>query len=125
MMVRRVLDRAEACASLPRLGRYTGHVRGIESSEQAILYDDVLTLLREIELLLAACDDVASAFQSIEISAARYHSWRKRFAGICPVQLLARKCLKRENALLKKTVAEPELYKLTFKESVNHRKFRE
>ena len=50
--------------------------------------EDVLKLLREIELKLAAGNDVASACRSVGISDATYYNWRKRFGGI-------RRCLDR------------------------------
>ncbi|MBF9052172.1 transposase [Roseobacter sp. HKCCD9010] len=39
--------------------------------------EDVLKLLREIELKLTAGDDVASACQRVGISDATYYNWRK------------------------------------------------
>ena len=44
--------------------------------------EDVLKLLREIELKLAAGDDVASACRSVGISDATYYNWRKRFGAM-------------------------------------------
>jgi len=40
--------------------------------------EDVLKLLREIELKLTAGDDVASACRSVGISDATYYNWRRR-----------------------------------------------
>ncbi|MEO0697939.1 MAG: transposase, partial [Pseudomonadota bacterium] len=44
--------------------------------------EDILKLLREIELKLASGDDVASACRSVGISDATYYNWRKRFGGM-------------------------------------------
>ncbi|MEM8972286.1 MAG: transposase [Pseudomonadota bacterium] len=44
--------------------------------------EDVLKLLREIELKLTAGDDVATACCSVGISDATYYNWRKRFGGM-------------------------------------------
>ena len=49
--------------------------------------EDVLKLLREIELKLAAGNDVASACRSVGISDATYSNWRKRFGGMGRSQL--------------------------------------
>ena len=84
--------------------------------------EDVLKLLREIELKLAAGDDVASACRSVGISDATYYNWRKRFGGMGRSQLSEMKSLEKENARLKKIVAELELDKLILKESLNHLK---
>ena len=84
--------------------------------------EDVLKLLREIELKLTAGDDVASARRSVGISDATYYNWRKRFGGMGRSQLSELKSLEKENARLKKIVAELELDKLILKESLNHLK---
>ena len=84
--------------------------------------EDVLKLLREIELKLTAGDDVASACRSVGISDATYYNWRKRFGGMGRSQLSEMKSLEKENARLKKIVAELELDKLILRESLNHLK---
>lgn len=84
--------------------------------------EDILKLLREIELKLTAGDDVASACRSVGISDATYYNWRRRFGGMGRSQLSEMKRLEKENARLKKIVAELELDKLILKESLNHLK---
>ncbi|MBO6790517.1 MAG: transposase [Dinoroseobacter sp.] len=84
--------------------------------------EDVLKLLREIELKLTAGDDVALACRSVGISDTTYYNWRKRFGGMGRSQLSEMKSLAKENARLKKIVAELELDKLIVKESLNHLK---
>ena len=80
--------------------------------------EDVLKLLREIELKLTAGDDVASACRSVGISDATYYNWRKRFGGMGRSQLSEMKSLEKVNTGLKKIVAELELDKLILKESL-------
>ena len=84
--------------------------------------EDILKLLREIELKLSAGEDVASACRGVGISDAAYYNWRKRFGGMGRAQLSELKSLEKENARLKKIVAELELDKLILKESLNHLK---
>ena len=84
--------------------------------------EDILKLLREIELKLTAGDDVASACRSVGISDATYYNWRRRFGGMGRSQLSEMKSLEKENARLKKIVAELELDKLILKESLNYLK---
>ena len=84
--------------------------------------EDILKLLREIELKLTAGDDVASACRSVGISDATNYNWRRRFGGMGRSQLSEMKSLEKENARLKKIVAELELDKLILKESLNHLK---
>ena len=84
--------------------------------------EDILKLLREIELKLTTGDDVASACRCVGISDATYYNWRRRFGGMGRSQLSEMKSLEKENARLKKIVAELELDKLILKESLNHLK---
>jgi putative transposase len=84
--------------------------------------EDVLKLLREIELKLSSGSDVAAACRSVGISDATYYNWRKKFGGMGRSQLSEMKSLEKENARLKKIVAELELDKLILKESLNHLK---
>jgi transposase-like protein len=81
--------------------------------------EDVLRLLREIELNLAGGSDVASACRSVGVSDATYYNWRKRFGGMAKSQLSEMKALEKENGRLKKIVAELELDKLILKESLD------
>lgn len=59
--------------------------------------EDVLKLLREIELKLTSGEDVASACRSVRISDATYYNWRKRFGGMGRAQLSELKNLEKEN----------------------------
>ena len=84
--------------------------------------EDILKLLRQIELSLASGGDVASACRSAGVSDATYYNWRKRFGGMGKSQLSELRSLEKENARLKKIVAELELDKLILKESLNYLK---
>ena len=81
--------------------------------------EDILKLLREIELNLTSGNDVVSACRSVGISDATYYNWRKRFGGMGRSQLSELKSLEKENGRLKKIVAELELDKLILKESLD------
>ena len=81
--------------------------------------EDILRLLREIELSLASGSDVASACRSAGVSDATYFKWRKRFGGMGKSQLAELKSLQKENERLKKIVATLELDKLILKESLD------
>ena len=71
---------------------------------------------------LASGSDVPSACRSVGISDATYYNWRKRFGGMGKSQLSELRSLEKENARLKKIVAELELDKLILKESLSHLK---
>ena len=81
--------------------------------------EDILNLLRQIELSLASGSDVATACRSAGASDATYYNWRKRYGGMGKSQLSELKGLGKENAQLKKIVAELELDKLILKESLD------
>jgi transposase-like protein len=81
--------------------------------------EDILKLLREVELNLAAGSDVATACRSAGVSDATYYNWRKRFGGMGKSQLSELKALEKENSRLKKIVADLELDKLILKESLD------
>ena len=81
--------------------------------------EDILKLLREIELNLASGSDVPTACRAVGISDATYYNWRKRFGGMGKSQLLEFKALEKENNRLKKIVAELELDKLILKDGLD------
>lgn len=81
--------------------------------------EDILKLLREIEVRLASGGDVTSACRAAGISDATYYTWRKKFGGMARSQLSEMKALEKENQRLKKIVADLELDKLILKESLD------
>ena len=86
------------------------------------LDEDILKLLREIEVKLSNGNDVQSACRGAVISDATYYNWRKRFGGMGRSRLSEMHSLERENTRLKKIVAELELDKLIPKESLSYPK---
>lgn len=84
--------------------------------------EDILRLLREIELSLASGTDVATACRTAGVSDATYYTWRKRFGGMGRSEMANLKALQKENDRLKKIVAELELDKLILKESLDYLK---
>ena len=81
--------------------------------------EDILKLLREIEVHLSSGSDVATACRAAGISDATYYTWRKKFGGMGRSQLSELKALEKENRRLKKIVADLELDKLILKESLD------
>ena len=81
--------------------------------------EDILRLLREIELHLASGSDVSTACRKAGVSDATYYNWRKKFGGMGRSQLSEMKSLEKENQRLKKIVADLELDKLILKESLD------
>ena len=81
--------------------------------------EDILKLLREIEVHVHSGMDVVSACRKAGVSDKTYYVWRKKFGGMGRSQLSEMKSLQKENDRLKKTVAELELDKLILKESLD------
>ena len=84
--------------------------------------EDVLNLLRQIELSLASGSSIEMACRSAGISGATYYNWHKRHGGMGKSQLQEVKGLEKENTRFKRIVADLELDKLILKESLNHLK---
>ena len=84
--------------------------------------EDVLKLLREIDVHLHDGLDVVSACRKAGISDESYYYWRKKFGGLSRSQVSEMKSLKKENERLKKIVADLQLDKVILKESLDHLK---
>lgn len=84
--------------------------------------EDALNVLRQIELELASGNSVESACRTAGISDATYYKWRKLYGGMGKSQLRELKAIEKENARLKRIIAELELDKLILKESLDYLK---
>ena len=84
--------------------------------------EDVLGLLRQIEVNLSSGNSVEEACRSVGISDATYYNWRKKYGGMGKSQLQELKGLEKENARLKRIMADLELDKLILKESLDYLK---
>jgi len=84
--------------------------------------EDVLKLLREIDVHLHDGLDVVSACRKAGISDKSYYYWRKKFGGLSRSQVSEMKSLKKENERLKKIVADLQLDKVILKESLDYLK---
>ena len=65
--------------------------------------EDILKLLREIEVTLSNGSNVQSACRGAGISDATYYNWRKRFGGMGRSQLSELRRLEKENARLRRS----------------------
>lgn len=71
--------------------------------------EEIVMKLREAEILIGKGMDVISACRQIGISEQSYYRWRKEYGGMKMDQAKRYKELERENARLKKLVAEQAL----------------
>ena len=80
--------------------------------------EDILKLLREIEVHLHDGMDVISACRKAGVSDKTYYGWRKKFGGMNRAQLSEMRSLEKEKQRLQKIVTDLELNKLILKESL-------
>ena len=79
--------------------------------------EEIIQKLREAEFLLSQGKSVSEACRQIGVTDNTYYRWRKEYGGIRSDQEKRLKELERENAPLKKAVAELTLDKLILKEA--------
>ena len=84
--------------------------------------EDVIRLLRQIEVELASGATVATACRSAGVSDATYYGWRKKFGGMGPSKVKQMKVLETEKQRLHKAVSDLTLDKLILKESLDYLK---
>ncbi len=78
--------------------------------------EQIVALLRQIEVEIANGKSTPQAFKEAEITVQTYYRWRKEFGGLKLDQAKRLKELERENAKLKRLVAELSLEKQILKD---------
>ena len=83
--------------------------------------EQIISKLREAEVELAKGQSVAQACRKLAVTEQTYYRWRKEYGGLRMDQAKRLKELERENARLKKLVAEAELNKAILREAARPR----
>ena len=78
--------------------------------------EQIVNLLRQIEVEIANGKNTPQACKEAEITQQTYYRWRKEFGGLKLDQAKRMKELERENAKLKRLVAELSLEKQILKD---------
>jgi len=78
--------------------------------------EQIVTLLRQIEVGIANGKTTPQACKEVEITVQTYYRWRKEYGGLKLDQVKRLKELERENAKLKRVVAELSLEKQVLKD---------
>ena len=78
--------------------------------------EQIVVMLREVEIQVAKGLDLAQVCRNLSISEQTYYRWRKEYGGMKVDQAKRLKELERENARLKKLVADLSLDKAILKE---------
>ena len=73
--------------------------------------EEIIGKLREVEIVLAQGASTAEACRRIAVSEQTYYRWRKQYGGMGTEQLKRLKALEKENARLKRVVADLSLEK--------------
>ena len=76
-------------------------------------------MIREVALLLSQGRSVSEACRQIGVTDNTYYRWRKEYGGVRTDEAKRLKELERENARLKKLVAEAELDKAILREAAS------
>jgi putative transposase len=71
--------------------------------------EQIIRKLREADRLLGEGADVSEVARHLEVSEQTYHRWRNQFGGMKAADARRLKDLERENARLKRIVADKEL----------------
>ena len=79
--------------------------------------EQIIKKLREAEVLLSQGETVRQVSRKLEITEQTYYRWRKEFGGMQVKQAKRLKELEKENARLKKLVADLSLDKAILKEA--------
>ena len=81
--------------------------------------EEIIQKLRAAEVLLSQGKNVAEACRQIGVTDQTYYRWRKEYGGVRTDQAKRLKELDRENARLKKLLAEAELDKAILRETAS------
>jgi len=81
--------------------------------------EEIIQKLREVEVLLSQGKTVPDACRKIGVTDQTYYRWRKEYGGVRTDQAKRLKELDRENARLKKLLAEAELDKAILREAAS------
>ena len=81
--------------------------------------EEIIQKFREAEVLLSQGRNVAEACRQISVTDQTYYRWRKEYGGVRTDQAKRLKELDRENARLKKLLAEAELDKAILREAAS------
>ena len=78
--------------------------------------EEIISKLREVEVLLSRGLTVAEAARKLAISEQTYYRWKKEYGGLDKNQAKKTKGMKKENLQLKKLVADLSLDNAILKE---------
>lgn len=81
--------------------------------------EEIISKLREAEVLLAEGVSVGEVIRRLGVNKITYYRWRREYGGMKVDQAKRLKDLERENARLKRLLADAELDKAILKEAAS------
>jgi transposase-like protein len=81
--------------------------------------EEIVSKLRQVDVLTSQGQAVAYAIRSIGFMEATYYRWRQKYGGLKSDQVKRLKDLEQENARLRKAMSDPTLEKLILKEAAS------
>jgi len=78
-------------------------------AKQNYTTEQIIVKLREVEILCAQGKTIGEAVRSIGVSEQTYYRWRQKYGGMSAGEAKRLRSLEKENARLKKLVAELSL----------------
>ena len=81
--------------------------------------EQIIQKLREVEVALSKGQSAGQACKKIGVTEQTYYRWRKEYGGLRTDQAKRLKELEKENARLKKLLAESELDKAILREAAS------
>ena len=81
--------------------------------------EQIISKLREAEILLAKGTQVPQVCRKLGVTEQTYYRWRKEYGGVRTEQVKRLKELEKQNAQLKKVVADLTLDNAILKEAAN------
>ena len=81
--------------------------------------EEIVTKLRQVEVLTAQGRSVAEAIRSIGVTEVTFYRWRQEYGGLKRDQVKRLKELETENARLRRAVSDLTLEKLILREAAS------
>ncbi len=81
--------------------------------------EEIVNKLRQADVLISQGQTVAQVCKQIAVTDQTYYRWRKEYGGLKTDQAKRLKELERENARLKRLLADAELDKAILREAAN------
>jgi putative transposase len=89
------------------------------SRKKAHTPEEIVSKLRQVEVLTSPGKAVAEAVRAIGVTEPTYYRWRMEYGGLKLDQVKRLKLLEQENGRLRKAVADLTLEKLVLKEAAS------